>query len=388
MADLTQFGSMGVFMTAGSQFFARFAFLSAAEDQLQIHPAALVFLICISAGVGALIHHLCAKTGNRKRNSKSAMAELAMLRDVVANMPDPIYVKDSENRFLLANQRTADVMGAATGSSLLGKTDFDFYPEEIAAGFREDERKIMLSGQPLLSHEEYVKNANGKILWTLTTKIPMFDDVGRVIGLFGIGRDITALKEVQSELGQARNEMEFKATHDSLTSLLNREAILEMLEHELTRSIRENSCMAILLGDLDHFKNINDTHGHPIGDEVLREAACRLLGAVRTYDLVGRYGGEEFLIVLPGCAETNAFARAEDLRVAISASPIMTSDGPISITISLGVLVTQQWGAITSAEILRKVDAALYVAKDAGRNRSSLALPPLHVCAQDENGSN
>jgi diguanylate cyclase (GGDEF)-like protein len=148
-----------------------------------------------------------------------------------------------------------------------------------------------------------------------------------------------------------------------------------MLVRELARGVRENGRTAVLLGDLDHFKNINDTHGHPIGDEVLREVTSRLLKTVRSYDLVGRYGGEEFLVVLCGCAATDAMARADHLRKAIAASPMPTAHGPLPMTISFGVLVAQQWGNPTSDEVLREVDAALYEAKAAGRNRCSLAVP-------------
>jgi diguanylate cyclase (GGDEF)-like protein/PAS domain S-box-containing protein len=375
MAVLAQFGPPGVLMTIGWELIAQFVFRLAAELQIYIHWTLLAFLMCLSAGAGALINRLCAKAGTQKRDGESTARELAILRAVVDNVPDPIYVKDSKSRFLLANQRTADVMGAATSSGLLGKTDFDFYPQEIASGFIEDERKIMLSGQPLVNHEEYIKESSGKSRWTLTTKIPMFDDTGQTIGIIGIGRNITMLKEVEAELERARDEMQFKAAHDCLTSLLNREAILEMLEHELARSVRENGHTVILLGDLDHFKNINDIHGHPIGDEVLREVARRLLGAVRTYDLVGRFGGEEFLVVMPGCTAPDALARADQLREAVAASTVPTAVGPIPITISIGVLVAQEWGQITSAEILREVDIALYAAKNAGRNRCILAAP-------------
>ncbi len=368
-------------MILGGEISARLVFWISAGLWLDIRWVVLATLMLLSAGVGALIGCSYAKRGMKKRVIESAGRELEMLRAVISNMPDPIYVKDVESRFVLANQKTAEVMGAASGAELIGKTDFDFYPAENAAAFVEDERKIIRSGQPLVNKEEGIQKTGGKSIWTLTTKVPLFDPAGSPIGLYGIGRDITALKEVQAELGRARKELEFKVAHDSLTSLLNREAILEMLEHELNRSIRENGHMVVLLGDLDHFKDINDTYGHPVGDEVLREVACRLQRTVRTYDLVGRYGGEEFLIVLPGCKEKTAWARAEQLREAIGASPASTASGPISITLSVGVLDAREWGWPSSAEVLREVDRALYAAKNAGRNCCMLAAPPLQVSA-------
>ena len=299
-----------------------------------------------------------------------------MLRAVAADLPDMIYVKDTESRFMMANKAAANNIGAANSADLLGKTDFDFFPHDLAAGFFEDERKVLLSRQPQVSKEEFIPEASGKIRCILTTKVPLFDAAGQVIGIIGIGRNITKLKAVEAELKHARDELAFKAAHDSLTSLLNQGTILDMLGRELARGARENSPTAVLLGDLDLFKSVNDVHGHPIGDEVLREVANRLMKAVRPYDLVGRFGGEEFLIVLPGCAAPNALARADQLREAIAASPIPTTRGPIPMTVSIGVLVAQDWGHPTPEEVLREVDIALYASKAAGRNCCTVAAPP------------
>ncbi len=123
-----------------------------------------------------------------------------------------------------------------------------------------------------------------------------------------------------------------------------------------------------MLGDLDHFKLINDTYGHILGDEVLREVARRLLGSVRSYDFVGRYGGEEFLVVLNNCAVEQAVDRAEEIRRAIGSSPVRTTHGPIPITMSLGVSVSRPSDTRPHEEILCEVDGALYAAKSAGRN--------------------
>jgi two-component system cell cycle response regulator len=150
--------------------------------------------------------------------------------------------------------------------------------------------------------------------------------------------------DLEGRLIEAREDMRFKATHDPLTSLWNRGVIMELLERELTRSHREKGSMAILLGDLDHFKQINDTCGHLAGDEVLRETARRLLSSVRSYDYVGRYGGEEFLIVLINCNPAFGFARAEETRKAIEKRPVQTTAGPIPVTMSLGLLLSEEWG--------------------------------------------
>jgi two-component system cell cycle response regulator len=173
---------------------------------------------------------------------------------------------------------------------------------------------------------------------------------------------------LEGRLVEAREHMRFQATHDSLTSLLNRGVIMDLLGREISRSRRERLPTAIMLCDVDHFKDINDSRGHRIGDEVLREVARRLLASVRSYDYVGRYGGEEFLVILNNCDALSAPGRAEEMRRAISDLPIPTEAGPLTITTSIGVHQTENWGYRSVETLLHEVDAALYAAKAAGRN--------------------
>lgn len=181
--------------------------------------------------------------------------------------------------------------------------------------------------------------------------------------------------DLEDRLVEAREKMRFQATHDALTSLWNRGVIMDLLGRELARSRREGKCTAILLGDLDHFKQINDSHGHHAGDEVLKEAAKRLVSSVRSYDFVGRYGGEEFLVVLNNCDPAFGLVRAEDIRKVIGERPIYTSHGVVPVTMSLGLLLSQQWGHRTAEELLQEADGALYAAKGAGRNCVKVAIP-------------
>lgn len=334
----------------------------------------LLFLVAVLFGACVLSWRFA--TSRLHGPGEHFPGEMETLRAVMASVPDLIYVKDRESRFLFANQGTADVMGAASGKELRGKSDFDYFPTELAAGFYQDEQKVIQTGVPLVSQDEHIREEDGQIRWLLTTKVPFRDREGKTVGIIGIGRNITALKQTEAELKRARENLHFRATHDSLTSLLNREAILDMLERELARGAREHTSTAVLLADLDHFKAVNDRFGHPVGDEVLRETAKRFLRAVRTYDLVGRLGGEEFLVILGGCGSQEALARADQLRVSVSESPMPTAVGPISLTISIGVLPAREWGYPRREDVLREVDVALYVAKADGRNRCKLAMPP------------
>jgi two-component system cell cycle response regulator len=168
--------------------------------------------------------------------------------------------------------------------------------------------------------------------------------------------------------------MRFKATHDSLTSLWDRGAILALLRSELSRSIREGTLVSILLCDIDNFKRINDTHGHVVGDEILEGVSMHLQDAVRPYDAVGRYGGEEFLVVLNNCGGDDLRKRAEEVREAISSVPFPTMSGAIAVSMSVGAITIENWNQSLPLEpYLKAVDAAMYRAKAAGRDQIALS---------------
>jgi len=159
------------------------------------------------------------------------------------------------------------------------------------------------------------------------------------------------------------------ATYDSLTRVRNRAAIFATLESEIDRCHREARPLGVLLADIDKFKNVNDSVGHLGGDKVLRAVAAQIAQCVRSYDAVGRYGGEEFLIGLPGAGVEVLRIRAEEIRARIAATPVETESGPITVTVSLGATVAEPGTRPALKDLLRVADAALYRAKSLGRNR-------------------
>jgi diguanylate cyclase (GGDEF)-like protein len=179
--------------------------------------------------------------------------------------------------------------------------------------------------------------------------------------------------ELEDRLVEARESMRFRATHDLLTSLWNRGVIVELMAGEINRSRREETCTAVMMCDIDHFKQVNDRYGHSVGDEVLKEVARRLHQSVRSYDMVGRYGGEEFVVVLNRCEPASAKARAEDLRTAIAGRPIPTQGESLTVTISVGLALSVDFPNRSVDEIVQAADAALYAAKAGGRNCVRLA---------------
>jgi two-component system cell cycle response regulator len=177
------------------------------------------------------------------------------------------------------------------------------------------------------------------------------------------------LVELQTQLLKAREELRDQATRDSLTRLWNRSSILSELGRELARATRESRPLGVVIVDLDHFKLINDTHGHLAGDAVLREAARRMQNSIRQYDSIGRYGGEEFLILFPGCSEADTFAQADRLRKQLAQAEMSVNNTSLRVTASFGVTSAMPGEIWTEEALIRAADEALYVAKKSGRNR-------------------
>jgi diguanylate cyclase (GGDEF)-like protein len=198
--------------------------------------------------------------------------------------------------------------------------------------------------------------------------------------------------DLQRELLAAQAQLSVLANHDSLTDLWNRRVILEKLSQELARARREKSPLGLILLDIDHFKRVNDSLGHAAGDEVLRNLAARLTEAVRSYDSVGRYGGEEFLIVAPNCNMYDTFQLAERIRNNVCQVPIQSERGPIAVSASFGVSAATAEDNPDPKALIEAADRALYRAKAEGRNRVSVVAPEAqasvltegHALAADE----
>jgi diguanylate cyclase (GGDEF)-like protein len=174
--------------------------------------------------------------------------------------------------------------------------------------------------------------------------------------------------DLQRELIDARERLEFQASHDALTGLLNRGAVMQAMDQEMERARRNGPSLQVGLIDADHFKSINDTHGHLVGDRVLQEIAQRIKTTLRPYDVVGRYGGEEFLVLI-ACDVKAAAHLFERLRCAIADEPILLDKSRLKITVSIGFCQFEVQDTYTATELLAAADAAMYKAKSAGRNQ-------------------
>lgn len=225
-----------------------------------------------------------------------------------------------------------------------------------------------------------IRTMGGNGIYIYTVMLTAKDRKSHLLTAMAAGADDYLAKPVDPSELRARilvgkrilelqQSLRFAATHDFLTKLLNREEILACLKREIVRSEREQKPTTIILADLDHFKAVNDSLGHAAGDMVLKEVAERLRGDLRAYDSVGRYGGEEFLLILPNCSSGVGLRRADEIRGFVSKTPVTTTFAKIPLTVSMGVSATDLRGLATAESLLQEADLALYRAKQSGRNR-------------------
>jgi diguanylate cyclase (GGDEF)-like protein/PAS domain S-box-containing protein len=281
--------------------------------------------------------------------------ERRLLRAMIDQVPDYLFAKDRQCRFVVANKAVAADLGFRP-ESLLGKSDLELHGAEIARDFYANEQRVMRTGEPILDHEEYVVRTNGEKRWLSTSKVPLRNDKGEIIGLVGISRDITHRK-----LDEAR--VRHMAYHDQLTGLANR----AHFEVELRDAIERKSRAVLLLVDLDGFKHVNDTHGHAAGDNLLRQVGERLSHLALPDGFVSRMGGDEFAIILDSRRQLAATCEAISHSLAQS---FQLSGKTANIGASIGAAPIHE--APSASEALRRADIALYAAKGAGRGRWQL----------------
>ncbi len=217
-----------------------------------------------------------------------------------------------------------------------------------------------------------VRTKDGKKIWVSDISYPWFDEKGNIIGSVGTLRDITDRINVEN---QAKEELAKIAYTDSLTNLANRREFFSRLDMEMKRIKRTRSEVSMLIIDIDHFKRVNDTYGHNVGDHVLMEIAGVVKTCLRETDLAARLGGEEFGIMLPDTPLEGAYWVAERIRLAVAKHSfnVGTSDKqPIGITVSIGAAAATINDEIDCTELYRMADTRLYIAKNTGRNQVSI----------------
>lgn len=290
-----------------------------------------------------------------------ALAEAEQFRAALDNVPAFVYMKDLQHRYTYANSITLELFGK-TKDTIGGSEDRDFFPVEAVEKLHEIDRRVF-AGEKTSEEVEVADTGSGRrIFWEV--KAPLYE-AGYIKGLVGISTDITQHKNLEQRLAHM-------AYTDYLTGLPNRSYFFEMAQKEFARARRYREPLAIAMIDLDHFKLINDTYGHEVGDLVLKEVANVCRATLRESDIIGRIGGEEFAVLWPNADEAHAAEAAERLRAAIDIAKLPRQQGmPVQFTASLGVATINSDDANIDV-ILHRADKALYEAKAAGRNRVQL----------------
>ncbi|MDY0122281.1 MAG: EAL domain-containing protein [Sulfurimonas sp.] len=278
------------------------------------------------------------------------------LRTVVDTLPDLVWLKDVDGKYLACNPMFEKFFGASE-EEIVGKTDFDFVDAKLAQCFLEHDKKaLMLGGSS--ENEEYLRFADGSYEGLFdTTKTPMRDTSGAIIGILGIAHDATQRREREKELEKVAN-------YDLLTNLPNRNLFKTHLKKSLSNALRNEHSIALVIFDLDRFKDINDSYGHTVGDELLKQVAQRFLSRARQGDIVGRLGGDEFAIILEHIKDPSAaMTFTHELLDSLSAVYTLSQELQIHIGASAGIVIAPK-DAQTVEELLQYADSALYKAKN------------------------
>lgn len=284
-----------------------------------------------------------------------------LFQALMESTADSIYFKDRQCRLVRVSRKMAVDLGFSDPAELIGKTDIELFGEAFGEGTRLDDLRVMETGRPIIGLIESRLLDTGHTNWTLSSKLPLRNESGEVIGLVGITREI-------NEMRQAEVALQHLATHDSLTDLPNRFLMVDRLTQLLSRARRYGSAFAVLFMDIDRFKEVNDSYGHEFGDRLLRAVAQRLTSAVRQNDTVARIGGDEFVIILEtaqGAKSADTVARHVQRALR---RPITLEHHRAKVTFSIGSSLYPEHGADVDS-LLRAADSAMYRAKKEGGDR-------------------
>ena len=318
----------------------------------------------------------------------------AQYRFLAENTADVVWQLDDEMRFVYINGADQQLRGVPR-EKVIGTSVLEVYPPEgkaILGATVKARQEQEMRGEPVsptIYFEVPQLRHDGSIVWVETVSTRIYDETGKLSGYIGITRNIEERRRYQAMLEDANRRLQTqlteitalqallkeKALRDELTGLYNRHYLHETLPRELARASREKLPLALIMIDLDHFKAINDTYGHVVGDQALQLVAGLLQKLMRDSDLVCRFGGEEFLIALPRMALSDALIRTEIWRAAIEDARLEHAGQSIRLTASLGIASFPEHGD-SEAGLLSCADIALYAAKHGGRNRVNCYTPP------------
>jgi len=340
-------------------------------DSLSARPSELLsgFIVTqngLYKGVGTILELLQASSDANRRVAK-ALAEAndqaqrarKFMTEIVESMPAVVFVKRASDLSYVLLNRAGEQMLGYSREEMIGKTDADFYQPDLAATYRDRDLEVFASGEVKIVEEDNIPRRDGAVVTLRTKKRAILDADGRPEYLIGVSEDISERKRAEAQIARL-------AHYDPLTELPNRVLFQQSLREALSRSARQGEPVAVHCIDLDRFKVVNDTLGHPAGDALLKAAAERLRGCAREGDTVARLGGDEFAVVQCGVVHGADASRLATRIVEAMAQPFDIHGQQVVAGASVGVAMSPQDG-LEPDELLQKADMALYRAKNEGR---------------------
>lgn len=287
-----------------------------------------------------------------------------MLQQVIDNIPQRVFWKDLDFVYLGCNSKLCTDIGVNDSCEIVGKTDYELPWAVHADRFRKNDQEVIGTGCPKLNREEAYPDTGGAEKWERYSKIPLTDDAGDIIGILGLSEDITERKSLEQKLV-------YMAHYDTLTGLFNRAYFYEQLDKVISRHKRRGSSFAFMYFDIDNFKIINDTHGHDIGDAVIRMFSERVASMIREVDVLGRLGGDEFALIIEDLASIHSAEVVANKILEAMRPPFEVRELELNISTSIGVAIYKM--GMEADDLVSSADQAMYKAKQSGRSRFELA---------------
>ncbi len=327
-------------------------------------------VLCIAAFILLGLAYLASTT------DRSHQLDRDLLEAFLEHIPDNVFFKDKESRFIRISRAMANYCGLRDPAHAIGKTDADIFSAEHAGQALADEQRMLRTGEPLIEKEEKETWKDGHETWALTTKVPLKNREGEVIGTMGIAHNITHRKETERRI-------QHMALHDALTGLPNRTLLEDRLRQAIALGQRVHKHVAVLLLDLDRFKNVNDCFGHTVGDRLLVLAAERLTACIRKCDTVARLGGDEFVIAVQMAERLEGIEFVARKVLDALSEPFRVEDRELQISASIGICQFPEDGK-NAEDLLQFADVAMYEAKERGRGRFCFFSPALTEATRRE----
>lgn len=307
--------------------------------------------------------------------------EKALLRSFTNSIPEDLFfAKSVDGLYMGCNEVFARVMGLSE-NEIVGKSDAQLISSDKAEVLRALEREVLNTGKRNVQ-DEWITHPDGSMHCMEMLRAPYFGVDGKPLGLIGIGRDVTVKKQAEEQKKEVDEENHRLANYDTLTGLANRHMFREKLKHEIPHADRARLSLALLLIDLDQFKEINDTLGHLVGDLLLVEAARRISACTRESDTVARLGGDEFTVILSRVKDAKDVELVAQKIIERLGEPFQLGESVVYVSASIGITMYPQ-DATEVEELLKSADQAMYVAKRQGRNRFSHFTQSLQTAAQE-----